>query len=610
MFYSADGSAPPESLVGNTAQALLAPDFGLIQHGEALAAGVSVTWIVARALPGAGPLMVEMEWSGLVHTGQGPDGHHFADTRGAGRWRFGNVTVVDSGGRRWAAETRAESGHLRVEVPEAALTDATYPLAIDPLLGPEFVMAAPGLTPTYGISPALAAGASNYLVVWEDYRHSSPSVSHADIYGARVGTNGVLLDRAGFAICTATNNQTAPAVAANGTDYLVVWEDQRDGPATNIYGARVNGVGVLLDTNGFAISTAINIQSRPALAARGSDYLVVWEDGRGGASSDIFGARVTSAGVVADPFSIPICTAANVQAGPAVASNGTNWLVVWHDLRAGERYNIYGARVNAAGTVIETGGFPVSSNPEGHSFPAVASNGTNYFVVWADGRGGFQNSDIYGTRVNTAGVVSDPAGIPICTAPQTQYYPSVAYAQNRYHRDMDRLPERGRRQCLFSGCLCDARQQRRSSWQLRRHSYQHELSRCRGRGESCRWGWQFPPALAWRGRRGVRHARQHLRRSARPRRVHAHLRPRRTMAASSRVERERLSRRVGRNAANVWLWGTRVTRAGSCSIRLAWPFRRPRFPAGYPALAANGGDFLILWSSAGARVTSAGVVVR
>ena len=105
-------------------------------------------------------------------------------------------------------------------------------------------------------------------------------------------------------------------MAFDGTNFLVVWADGRSGPSYDIYGARVSRAGAVLDGAGIPISTAANDQFAPAVAFDGTNFLVVWTDGRSGASYDIYGARVSRAGAVLDGAGIPISTAANEPGRP------------------------------------------------------------------------------------------------------------------------------------------------------------------------------------------------------------------------------------------------------------------------------------------------------
>lgn len=100
----------------------------------------------------------------------------------------------------------------------------------------------------------------------------------------------------------AAEYEGSPALAFDGTNFLVVWDDGRGGYNRDIYGARVTPAGTVLDSNGIAISTALADQWRPAVAFDGTNFLVVWEDQRNGPDDyDIYGARVTPAGAVLDP---------------------------------------------------------------------------------------------------------------------------------------------------------------------------------------------------------------------------------------------------------------------------------------------------------------------
>ena len=271
--------------------------------------------------------------------------------------------------------------------------------------------------------PSIAFDGTNYLVVWQDYRNGSDF----DIYGARVTTSGTVLDTAGIPISTAANDQWYPSIAFDGTNYLVVWNDYRNGSDYDIYGARVSTSGTVLDTAGIPISTAADYQWQPSIAFDGTNYFVVWTDDRNGwGNDDIYGARVSTSGTVLDTAGIPISTAANHQWWPSIAFDGTNYFVVWADGRNGSDYDIYGARVTTSGVVLDTAGIPISTVVKYQWWPSIAFDGTNYFVVWEYHRN-WWNYDIYGARVTTSGTVLDTTGIPISTADWWQSSPSIAF---------------------------------------------------------------------------------------------------------------------------------------------------------------------------------------
>ncbi|MBM3315697.1 hypothetical protein FJY71_07680, partial [candidate division WOR-3 bacterium] len=122
--------------------------------------------------------------------------------------------------------------------------------------------------------------------------------------------------------------QQYAATAFDGTNFLVVWADQRAG-SYDICGARVSPQGAVLDVPGIVVSDAPSWQRSPAVSFDGANFLVVWADSRntGGRVYEVYGARVSPAGVVLDPQGIRIPGA--YDAAPALAFDGANYLVVW-----------------------------------------------------------------------------------------------------------------------------------------------------------------------------------------------------------------------------------------------------------------------------------------
>ena len=100
----------------------------------------------------------------------------------------------------------------------------------------------------------------------------------------------------------------------------------------------------------------------------------------------------------------PICTVNGAQYSPGVAFNGTHFLVVWSDERnlGVTGVDIYGTRVGTAGAVLDSPNLAISQAPGDAVFPAVASAGGDFLVVWEDGRNSATTGDdIYGARVIT-----------------------------------------------------------------------------------------------------------------------------------------------------------------------------------------------------------------
>jgi hypothetical protein len=276
-------------------------------------------------------------------------------------------------------------------------------------------------------TPAATFDGANYLIAWHDYRGSAPP----DIYGARLDPSGCLLDTAGLAISSASGAQRYAAVASDGNGCLVVWQDYRNGDSADIYAARVDRFGNVLDPNGITITTAAGMQMYPKVSFGGGNYLVVWQDRSTGIYYDIYGARVSPAGTVFDPNGFSISSANNSQRHPAVTFDGTNYFVVWQDRRSGDSSDVYGARVSPAAVILDPEGIAISTAANTQEEPAVAFDGNNYLVTWQDRRD-WDSSDVYAARVDKYGTVLDPDGIAVSAAAYTQDYVGVAFDGQNY----------------------------------------------------------------------------------------------------------------------------------------------------------------------------------
>ena len=273
--------------------------------------------------------------------------------------------------------------------------------------------------------PAVASDGMNALVVWTDRQGISAPGS---VYGARITRAGVMPDRPSFSIHSGQGEQASPAVAFDGANYLVVWQNI----VWSVHGwyldaARVTPSGAVLDPAAIRISRGY--AASPAVASGRTNSLVVWlgsypDGGRHG----LYGRRISPSGVVLDPNPIAIFSSTSTSARePTIAFDGTNYLVAWSDSGSG---TIYGTRVSLAGTVLDPGGIPISDGVGRTGNPTIAFGGANYVVAWEDTR--FGCCSIYGTRVSPAGSVLDPGGIAIATRGREQVEPTAAFDGTNY----------------------------------------------------------------------------------------------------------------------------------------------------------------------------------
>ena len=275
--------------------------------------------------------------------------------------------------------------------------------------------------------PSIAAVDGNFLTSWSDYDSSDnwdmQDVEETEVYGARFSeSSGALLDDPPIHFSeVASNFQQVPAVAFDGTNYLVVWVDGRN-DMRDIYGTRISQDGTVLDTDGIVISDAPDYQDYPAVAFDGSShYLVVWQDLRNGRHWDVYGARVSTDGVVEEPEGIEISLASFGQKNPRVAVDPSgDFLVVWNDRRNDmDSYDVYGARVGTDGVVLDVDGIPIATGGSAEYDVDVAFDGLDFFLVWYSG------GNIYGSRVAIDGTVVAGSDVDVSTASGTQRRPSV-----------------------------------------------------------------------------------------------------------------------------------------------------------------------------------------
>ncbi|MBK8164579.1 MAG: hypothetical protein IPK64_01305 [bacterium] len=223
-------------------------------------------FLIAASRYAANPQFIDA-WMRIVDGGTGA----FAGS--AARLHAGYVSVgprVRSDGSRWLVTYHSHWSH------SSAASDVVYNFvapdgSFTPAVNPTTTSGGAG-------TPDVAFSGSAYLFVWR-----SNTLANADnhISGRLVAADGTFLT-GDFTIAQATGRQLRPSVGWDGTEFLVVWDDQRNQESfydgrTDIYGARVSAAGLVLDPSGFVVQASGEGDATAALLCRtGAPSRVAW----------------------------------------------------------------------------------------------------------------------------------------------------------------------------------------------------------------------------------------------------------------------------------------------------------------------------------------------
>jgi hypothetical protein len=432
--------------------------------GVAIATGAGAQ-AEARVAFGGGTYLVAWQDAGRIRAARVSTGGAVLDPSG--------FAVCTGPGTQLAADVRFDGTHFVVAWMDDRGVDAygnptktVRAGRVTPagaLLEPDGVAVAARPEPSsLSLFPAIASSGSGWLLAYDDWQ----SFRYSDIYATRLDAALGRLDPApDRVISLSANNQWDPRVASGGSGYLAVWTDQRGG-GNQVFATRLDAQGQALDpagiqvtaladggntpvvgyaplsgnylvawwspyvraarvraSDGAVLDTPIDVgdpSSRAsAIASDGTDFLVVWwRQTPPEYYYRVYATRVSGATGAVLGSRIDVAVGAFDQSQPAVAFDGTRYLVVWQDRRAGGssggQTDIYGTFIATDGTVAAPGGFPISAGTHSEYAPTLAWDGTGYAVAWRDNRGG-SAFHVYGARVAPSGAVFDPAGVPLFT---------------------------------------------------------------------------------------------------------------------------------------------------------------------------------------------------
>jgi hypothetical protein len=301
--------------------------------------------------------------------------------------------------------------------------------AAQPYVGPEFDLE-PGPAPDMfrlQSQPAVAFDGTHYLAVWVDL---SRMTNGFRILAQRVDRVGRVLDTV-FEVTRSEMALASPAVAFDGTDFVVVWQ-QSAGLSQTIQGQRVGRTGAIVGSTFPIISGAE--QAQPRIACGPSQCLVVSREsitmvgGQTVAVSAIVPSAMRASVLYRSPELIGTVSSPNVS-----FANG-QFLVVWAENRSG-----FGGTMGVIRRVVARGGDLVLMPPSdlwsvGDSVNAIAmaAGGTQHLVVWHHGPAAGGPGPVEAARVDSNGTPLDLTPRSLAASVVSTVVPTVAFDGSNY----------------------------------------------------------------------------------------------------------------------------------------------------------------------------------
>ena len=211
------------------------------------------------------------------------------------------------------------------------------------------------------IEPAISYdGNLGLLITWQDARNGTDY----DIFAQRLNASGTALWTAnGVQACDVDSSQSVPLVVSDGArGAILVWTDTRaSNKWPDLYAQRLDSLGTRMwgGLSGTAVCTADSGQFLKTLVADKSGGAIAgWDDERGaGNDEDIYTQAISPTGVTRwTATGVRIGTGAGTRRLSTSAPDGFGGaLFAWEDFRNGATSDVFGLRVTSVGTGVEPG---------------------------------------------------------------------------------------------------------------------------------------------------------------------------------------------------------------------------------------------------------------
>jgi hypothetical protein len=300
------------------------------------------------------------------------------------------VLLGDSGPGRIAWNgTRMLSVHAAVQPPEATDSDIIGRFLTPTAVDVPFTVSMSETDQEHGDLATDSAG--DVVAVWDE----KTSAQHQIFASLFVATKRTPADDMGIQL-SASGDNTNPAVAFNGSSFLVVWTRTIDNKAETVC-RRFSLQGKVLDDQDIVIPGGGNWSYGPRVASDGTYWLVVRPGpfgtecpGFAGSGSALFATRVGTDGNVIDGAGIMIPQPDGIEQDELdLAWNGSLYVAAWTNRCVGTHRSavssISGAWIAPDLTHIDVRNLaPLGSVGQGiaYSNPRLSSSGSRTLVAW------------------------------------------------------------------------------------------------------------------------------------------------------------------------------------------------------------------------------------
>jgi hypothetical protein len=259
------------------------------------------------------------------------------------------------------------------------------------------------------IRASVPDNAGGAVVLYSDY---SPVVGYR-LMAARISAAGNLL----WSAVPLSPGQFASTpftvVASDGAGGAVLIYREDRGSGFRVYAQRVSVSGTnVWPSGGVSVTNAVANQAPGGVISDGSGGLIAsFSDTRAG-GWDVYAQRVATGGTNAwGPGGLPVCTVGGDQSATILCTDGAGGAILsWHDTRAGGT-DLFAARVTSAGALPWTASGVAVSNAQQVSssfssdYRGIVPDGAGGAVFgWSDSRlSGNFNSDLFVERLNSSG---------------------------------------------------------------------------------------------------------------------------------------------------------------------------------------------------------------